>query len=60
VMSAGLRLGWATGPVPLIDRLALHMQSTSLHTSGISQALVAGLLDHWEQVCVYVHILNIF
>lgn len=49
-MSAGLRLGWATGPVPLIDRLALHMQSTSLHTSGISQSLVVGLLDHWEKV----------
>jgi kynurenine/2-aminoadipate aminotransferase len=47
VLSAGLRLGWATGPAPLVERLQLHMQSTSLHTSGLSQAVAAGLFDSW-------------
>jgi kynurenine/2-aminoadipate aminotransferase len=47
VLAAGLRLGWATGPAPLIDRLQLHMQSTSLHASGLAQSVVAGLFDSW-------------
>ncbi len=47
VLSAGLRLGWATGPAPLVDRLQLHMQSTSLHASGLAQGVVAGLFDAW-------------
>ena len=47
VLSAGLRLGWATGPAPLVDRLQLHMQSTSLHASGLAQGVVAGLFDSW-------------
>ena len=48
ILSSGLRLGWATGPAPLIDRLELHGQSSSLHASGISQAVVLALLQRWE------------
>jgi len=33
---------------PLIERLELHQQATCLHTSGISQAIVAALFDHWR------------
>jgi kynurenine/2-aminoadipate aminotransferase len=47
VLSSGLRLGMVAGPKELVDRLVLHMQATSLHTSGVSQALTARLFDHW-------------
>jgi kynurenine/2-aminoadipate aminotransferase len=47
-VSSGLRVGWATGPEPLIERLELHAQASVLHTSQASQALVAGLFDAWE------------
>lgn len=26
ILSAGLRLGWVTGPAPLVERIALHIQ----------------------------------
>ena len=47
LLSSGLRVGYATGPAALVDRLELHTQATSLHTSGVSQALVLALLKHW-------------
>ena len=37
LLSSGLRLGWATGPAPLIERLTLHTQGSNLHSCGISQ-----------------------
>ena len=46
IISSGLRLGWATGPAPLIERLNLHMQATSLHPSGISQVVLLAILEN--------------
>lgn len=45
VVSSGLRIGYATGPTPLIYHLEMVQQSTSLHTSGIAQAIVLSLLN---------------
>jgi kynurenine/2-aminoadipate aminotransferase len=36
VLAPGLRLGWLTGPKPLIERINLHMQSGELCTSHVS------------------------
>jgi kynurenine/2-aminoadipate aminotransferase len=54
VVSSGLRIGYATGPSPLIYQLELVQQASSLHTSGIAQAIVLQLLeslgpDGWKQ-----------
>lgn len=46
VVSSGLRIGYATGPSVLINHLELVQQSSSLHTSGIAQAIVLQLLRH--------------
>ena len=54
VISAGLRVGWVTGPPSLIDRLELHTQSTLLHPSGLSQAVVAKLFDGWGGASGYL------
>ena len=43
-LSSGLRIGWVTGPNALIRQLELHQQATSLHNSGLSQAVAAKLL----------------
>jgi DNA-binding transcriptional MocR family regulator len=47
VLSSGIRVGFASGPPELINRLNLHSQSTNMHVSGVSQAVVLGLLRHW-------------
>ena len=47
ILSAGIRIGWVTGPKPLVERIVLHSQVTSLHTSGVSQVMVYALLEKW-------------
>lgn len=37
VLSAGLRIGFVTGPKQLIDRIELHVQSTVMHTPALTQ-----------------------
>lgn len=50
LLSAGIRVGFATGPAPLIERIELHTQAANLHTSGLSQAWVAALFDNWASM----------
>lgn len=40
LLSARLRLGYLTGPKPLIDQIVLHMQASTLHTSAFTQVNV--------------------
>lgn len=40
LFSSGVRIGFATGPQPLIERIELHTQATTLHTCGLAQAAV--------------------
>jgi len=47
LISSGMRIGFATGPPKLIERLSFHTQATNLHNSGISQVMVSKLFDHW-------------
>lgn len=47
LLSAGIRVGFATGPAPLVERIELHTQAANLHTSGLSQVWVAALFDNW-------------
>ncbi|KAH3767679.1 PLP-dependent transferase [Pelomyxa schiedti] len=47
VMSSGLRIGFATGPSFLIEKLQLDMQVSLLHTSGVSQMSILSLLTTW-------------
>jgi kynurenine/2-aminoadipate aminotransferase len=47
VFSSGIRIGFVTGPPPLVNRINLHSQSSNLHVSGVSQVLVQALFRHW-------------
>lgn len=50
LLSAGMRVGFATGPPELIERMELHHQATLLHASGVSQIIVSALFDHWNGI----------
>lgn len=39
VLSSGLRLGYLTGPKQLVQNIELHIQSSYLHTSALSQVI---------------------
>ncbi|XP_053114502.1 kynurenine/alpha-aminoadipate aminotransferase, mitochondrial isoform X2 [Hemicordylus capensis] len=49
ILSSGLRIGFITGPKPLIDRVILHIQVSTMHTSTFTQLMTAQLLQHWGQ-----------
>ncbi|XP_019389890.1 PREDICTED: kynurenine/alpha-aminoadipate aminotransferase, mitochondrial-like [Crocodylus porosus] len=55
IISAGLRLGFLTGPKPLIDRIVLHMQVSTIHTSTFTQILGLALLHKWGQKGLLEH-----
>ncbi|XP_041042944.1 kynurenine/alpha-aminoadipate aminotransferase, mitochondrial isoform X1 [Carcharodon carcharias] len=49
ILSSGLRIGFITGPKPLIDRVILHIQVSTMHVSTFTQLMVAQLLQQWGQ-----------
>ncbi|ELK24903.1 PREDICTED: kynurenine/alpha-aminoadipate aminotransferase, mitochondrial isoform X1 [Myotis davidii] len=56
VLSSGLRIGFITGPKPLIERVVLHTQVSTLHPSTFTQLLVSQLLYQWGQEGFLAHI----
>lgn len=48
ILSAGIRVGFVTGPAELVERICLHNQASIMHNSGLSQTLVLALLRHWR------------
>lgn len=46
-LAPGFRLGWATGPVMIIEKLAMKIQSETLGGNMISQSIVSSILQHW-------------
>nr|XP_029522473.1 kynurenine/alpha-aminoadipate aminotransferase, mitochondrial [Oncorhynchus nerka]XP_029522474.1 kynurenine/alpha-aminoadipate aminotransferase, mitochondrial [Oncorhynchus nerka]XP_029522475.1 kynurenine/alpha-aminoadipate aminotransferase, mitochondrial [Oncorhynchus nerka]XP_029522476.1 kynurenine/alpha-aminoadipate aminotransferase, mitochondrial [Oncorhynchus nerka] len=49
ILSSGLRIGFVTGPKPLVDRVVLHIQASTMHTSTFTQLMVSQLLHGWGQ-----------
>ncbi|XP_070613535.1 kynurenine/alpha-aminoadipate aminotransferase, mitochondrial isoform X3 [Erythrolamprus reginae] len=47
ILSSGLRIGFLTGPKPLIDRVILHIQVSTMHTSTFTQLMITQLLQQW-------------
>lgn len=42
-----MRLGFMTGPAPIIDVVNLATSNSNLQPSSIAQAIVLALLNHW-------------
>ncbi|XP_036854732.2 kynurenine/alpha-aminoadipate aminotransferase, mitochondrial isoform X1 [Manis javanica] len=56
VLSSGLRIGFITGPKPLIERVVLHTQVSTMHASTFSQVLVSELLHQWGEEGFLAHV----
>lgn len=48
ILSAGLRLGVVTAHKEFIKKLTIHMETTSIHASSLSQILLLKLLNSWN------------
>eukprot|EP00742_Colponemidia_sp_Colp-10_P001881 GILJ01002012.1.p1 GENE.GILJ01002012.1~~GILJ01002012.1.p1 ORF type:complete len:434 (-),score=58.33 GILJ01002012.1:163-1464(-) len=59
VLSSGLRMGWVTGPAPIIDKIQLSMQASILHNSTLSQIVTLALLNRWGTEGFQKHILSV-
>lgn len=47
LLSSGMRIGFVTGPKPILDRIALHMQASVMHASSLSQVVMLQTLEKW-------------
>lgn len=47
VISAGIRIGFVTGPTPLVDAIDKHTAIANLQSSSFAQAVVFTLLRSW-------------
>ncbi|XP_066243992.1 kynurenine/alpha-aminoadipate aminotransferase, mitochondrial [Saccopteryx leptura] len=56
VLSSGLRIGFITGPKPLIERVVLHTQVSTLHPSTFTQLMISQLLHQWGEEGFLAHI----
>ncbi|WFC99755.1 tryptophan transaminase [Malassezia yamatoensis] len=59
ILSAGIRLGFACGPKPLINAMVALTASTNLHASGASQAIVGELIHYWGVDGFLRHVANV-
>ncbi|XP_012626110.2 kynurenine/alpha-aminoadipate aminotransferase, mitochondrial-like [Microcebus murinus] len=56
VLSAGLRIGFLTGPKTLIERVVLHTQASTLHPSTFNQLMISQLLHQWGEEGFLAHV----
>ncbi|KAH9949122.1 PLP-dependent transferase [Amylocystis lapponica] len=47
VLSSGIRIGFASGPEPLMQAIDMHTAVANLQTSSLTQTLTVALLDAW-------------
>lgn len=48
ILSSGLRVGFVTGPGPLVERIVMHLMVSSMHSSTIAQMMVSEILNKWD------------
>lgn len=55
ILSAGMRVGFASGPKPILDVMDLHTATTNLQPSSLAQAITLALLENWGYDEFYTH-----
>ncbi|KAF9533943.1 pyridoxal phosphate-dependent transferase [Crepidotus variabilis] len=55
ILSAGIRIGFATGPTPLLNAIDGYTATSNLQTSSFTQAVVVKLLTHWGYEGFHAH-----
>ncbi|KAH9957151.1 pyridoxal phosphate-dependent transferase [Russula dissimulans] len=56
IISAGIRIGFVTGPAPLLDAIDRHTATANLQPSSFSQAIVLTLLRSWGREGFLTHV----
>ncbi|XP_076758302.1 kynurenine/alpha-aminoadipate aminotransferase, mitochondrial [Xylocopa sonorina] len=59
ILSPGLRLGVVTAHKEIIQKIARHMETTSMHASSLSQMLLFKFLDTWGVERIEQHFNNV-
>jgi len=59
ILSSGMRLGWVSGAKAFIERIVLHQQASTLHTSTLTQMMASSLLDYWKLEGFDSHVENV-
>lgn len=59
ILSSGIRLGFITGPTRLLRQMELHLQTTTMHASSLSQLLLYKLLSNWQQEGLNSHFAHV-
>ncbi|NWV40794.1 AADAT protein, partial [Grantiella picta] len=60
ILSSGLRIGFLTGPKPLIDRVVLHIQVSTMHTSTFTQASANPLNELYLEKKTYSKVVDFY
>jgi len=59
VLSSGIRVGFVTGPDPILERLIFHSQVSVVQSSSLSQILVYRTLKLWGEEAWQQHLNNV-
>ncbi|KAG2383557.1 hypothetical protein C9374_004228 [Naegleria lovaniensis] len=59
ILSSGIRCGFVTGPIQLINQMVLHIQASNLHSCGLSQGIVYALLSQWGEEGFAQHVKHV-
>ncbi|RDB28693.1 Aminotransferase tdiD [Hypsizygus marmoreus] len=59
ILSAGIRIGFATGPLPLLQAINRHTATSNLQVPTLTQAIVFKLLDSWGYEGFHTHTRNV-
>lgn len=55
ILSAGMRMGFASGPKPIIDAIDLHTGTANLQSSSLIQAITLALVEEWGYNNFFAH-----
>ncbi|KAG1759713.1 pyridoxal phosphate-dependent transferase [Suillus occidentalis] len=55
ILSAGMRMGFASGPKPIIDAIDLHTGTANLQASSLIQAITLALVEEWGYNNFFAH-----
>lgn len=55
ILSAGMRIGFVSGPKPILDVMDLHTATVNLQPSSLAQSIALALLEKWGYDEFYAH-----
>ncbi|KAI0080929.1 PLP-dependent transferase [Panus rudis PR-1116 ss-1] len=47
ILSSGIRIGWVSGPAPIVNAMDLHTATSILQTPSLTQTIAHAILNSW-------------